>query len=335
MGCYTLYFSYKDYRNFGNLSLSFKSGAKKILGLFIISLPSLIAALIFYSKIEFHSSGGNLSISELIKWLNDGRALIVYNYVKEEIITEQFIHILIILFIISVLENIKLKKEKGLPIFQKADVLILPLSVALLFYFLTPNDSNAAMMSDRYSLIILMFGLAWIVARSVGNKLNPIIIGIVLVFHLYLTVDHFKTLKILNPHAITIHNMSDQIEDNSVVLSYNFSDHWMENWYHNYLGIDKPLIILGNFEATVGWFPVVWNYEEMPNVLLQEKSAFYEFVLSRLKSNQTTQVDYILLYGQLNKINHSDFGNLRKVLEEDFLLQYESEDFYAQLYKRK
>jgi hypothetical protein len=138
----------------------------------------------------------------------------------------------------------------------------------------------------------------------------------------------------LNKDATAIYNASEYIEANSIVLPVNMSDNWIEPHFSNYLGVDKPLIILENYEASLGWFPVKWNTRQMPRLKLGEFDAISGVHwLSNSESTQVKQIDYVFLYGNTKKINDPDWSELKSIINKSFKLVFSSSDNYIAIYK--
>ncbi len=309
-------------------------GAKKMFLLLVITLPSLILMGMFFNDVTFFPSSQTYSIKELIKWINDARPFIVYDYTGEEVTTKQYFHVFIALIAIMLFNKITTKNKKNS--IKIADVMLIPIAVSTILLFTTPNGSGAGMMSDRYCLMIFIFGLVWISARAVHSKFNRIVILFILLLHIGLQFKHLNgTIKKLNLHALTIYQAEDYIKDNSIVLPINLSDNWIEPHFSNYLGIDKPMIILENYEASVGWFPLKWNPDNFPNIVLGDKNSIPHVQWrNNTKSNDIRQIDNILLYGNTSKINEAEWSELNKILTSDFKLKYKSSNSYVMLYER-
>ncbi|MEM0354946.1 MAG: hypothetical protein QXW79_05185 [Thermoplasmata archaeon] len=143
------------------------------------------------------------------------------------------------------------------------------------------------------------------------------------------------TIKNLNTNAITINKADEYISDNSIVLPVNLSDNWLEPHFSNYLGVDKPLIILENYEASVGWFPIKWNSYNFPNIVLGNKNSISGIQwINNIKSKTKRQIDYILLYGIQSKIDEPKWSELKEQLSTGFKLKYKSENNYVMLYEK-
>lgn len=334
LGIFVIYYSYENYSIKKDLSSALMYFSKNLLILLITSIPSLIFLLMFYSNVQFFPSDQSYGLKELLKWLNDARPFIVYDYSREEIVTEHFFHLLLMLLTISIIVK---GKETGKYInLGKADIILIPLGLSILLYFKVPNGSSAGMMSDRYCLIIYILGLLWVVARSVYTQYNSVIVLVFLILHFGLLFNHFHgTIVKLDEHANDIKQADSFVSENSIVLPVNFSDNWLETHFSNYLGIDKPLIILENYQASVNWFPVKWNHDQLPNIMLNGANSLSGLQwITNSNSDQVRQIDYILLYGDQMKIDEPKWIELKEHLLVGFKLRYKSENNFVQLFEK-
>src|ERR1035437_7827657 len=138
IGFYIIYFAYENYILHKNIKLAIKEGYHKICVLFLIALPSLILLIIFYKTVHFFPSDQRYDMKELLKWLNDVRALIVYDYSGEQILTTQFLHLLIAIFVLGIFLRYKENENKRFVI-KKSDVFVIPLAIAILQFFIVGN----------------------------------------------------------------------------------------------------------------------------------------------------------------------------------------------------
>ncbi|MCX8147865.1 hypothetical protein [Thermaurantimonas aggregans] len=237
--------------------------------LLLLSLPTLIMFFLFYSTVQFYPSDERYPVAVLLQWIFDARPLIVFDYNFEKTFTKIIFYILIVMILFDLEKNI-VKKTFCI---QLSDVFLIPLFITFILYIFTPNGASAGMMSDRYALILFIFLLLWIVSRVKLTWIHPVLIVIAMFTHILLQLKHYnKDLWMLDKHARTLYAISEHIEENSIVLPINFSDHWMEIHFSNYIGCTKPLILLENYESTVNWFPVLLNYANLPNLFLHQRN---------------------------------------------------------------
>lgn len=337
LGLFVLAFSINNYLNGNSLKKEAKAIIRELILLLIISSPALIFSAIFIGSTTYSTSGHRYSYGELITWVNDVRSIIVYNYTEERVITEQIMHIMIALVSVSLF--LRFHKTGTLfssRIYRRSDILLIPIALAFCFLFIIPDGSNAGMMSDRFCLMFFMLLVLWTVAQRLPPKVVTVFIAFIIVIHLgLLTKHHFGTIVKLSKDAETIYYSSGYIKENSVVLPVNMTDNWLEPHFSNYLGVDKPMIILENYEAQVGWFPVRWNTREMPRIKLCENDGINGIQWdSNINSTTIKQIDYVFLFGNTNKINDESWTELKIVLDQNFTLSYTTEDNYAAVYSR-
>ena len=192
IGLYILLHTYDLAFEEKNVREAIHFGLFKLLGLFIISIPGLAFLTIFMTHVTFYPTNQAYSIDTLIKWLNDVRPLIVYDYAKEEIFTTQFLHIILILATISIFPIGYNTNQHLRLLVKKADILLIPIGILGILYIFSPDGSGAGMMSDRYALMLYIFLVTWIAARSVSFQFNSLIIISVLVIHFTLLGQHYK-----------------------------------------------------------------------------------------------------------------------------------------------
>jgi hypothetical protein len=310
---------------------------KKLGLLLLISLPSLLLLMMFLKSISYAPSGGGYPMNELTKWIDDVRALIVYDYVGEEKLTSQFLHIIIAIFSISLFlrfKNIPFKKFAER--IDRNDIILVPVLVALVLFYIVPNDSSARMMSDRYILMFYMLLIIWVAWQPLPKRVSQILVFLILVLHFGLLMKHQNgTIRKLNRDAISIETVAKYIETGSVILPINMSDNWLEGHFSNYLGVNKPLVILENYEAGVGWFPLKWNWEKIPNIMLGKKTSVSGIQWpGNTNSAKIKQIDYVFLYGALSKVNDAQWIELKEELNADFTLVYTTDNQFAALYKK-
>ena len=88
---------------------------------------------------------------------------------------------------------------------------------------------------------------------------------LVLFFHFKLNTFYQDATKNIESIAIDYVDVANHIEKNSVVLPINYSGNWLMAHFSNYLGVEKPIIILENYECLAGYFPLKWNVNTMPD----------------------------------------------------------------------
>ena len=336
LGLFILAFEITDYSEKRLILFSIKRTLKKLFQLFLISLPSLVLLIIFYKTTTFFPSESSNSVNELTKWINDVRALIVYDYLREEKITQQFFHIMIAIVSISVFLRFQNNNLKNFTKrINEFDIILIPVMIALILLYIIPNGSNAGMMSDRFCLMFFILLVIWVASQPLPKKVSQLFMILIIILHFALLFKHQnKTIKVLNNDALIIEEASKYIEPGTLVLPVNMTDNWLEVHFSNYLGLNKPIVILENYEAAVGWFPVKWNFNKLPEIMLGDKKSISGIQwITNPNSIKTKQIDYVFLYGNISKINDPKWEELKKTLLSHYRLIYTSNNRYIGLYK--
>lgn len=332
LGCAIIYNELKsDTKDIKQLTIRW---AKRLGLLAVCALPGLLLLFVFFQETTFAHSAQENNINELIKWINDVRPLIVYGYEGDVVYTEQIFHvILLVLFISLVLRNNKVKIKDKLSNLRQA-ILWFPVCLTLILYFVLPNNSSAGMMSDRLGLLLFIYLIIIAALRDLPVKIMSVFYVVIILLHFSLLIKHTITIRSLDKDAVMISESAKHIEENKVILPVCLSDNWLQPHFSNYLGADKPLVILENYEVEVGWFPVRWN-PNSPNIQLCGKTQINGIQWHQnIKSDTQVQIDYIFLYGNMSKREDNNWKELNEIIASEFTLEFESENKYIQLYKK-
>jgi hypothetical protein len=267
----------------------------------------------------------------LLKWLVDVRCLIVYNYEGDQWVTQFFFYLLFIIAAISV--YLRFKRQSG-SFFHLNDILLVPFFLALALFFLVPTSAGAGMMSDRYCLLVFIFFVLWASTLKIPRNAGRVFVAVIVLLHLGLLLKHHNSgIRGLNKHAVQINDASVYLQENSIVLPVNMSESWMEPHFSNYLGVDKPLVILENYEASVGWFPVNWNTANFPRLQAGGADQINGVGWLTNTEGEIKQIDCIFIYGNLAKLNENQWNPLKNILNEHYHMVFSSAENYLAVYK--
>ncbi len=337
---------WSTYQNKRNFKEAVRTHLKQMVSLFFASIPSLLLFIWFFLKRDFSGENEYLDNSELIKWIKDIRPIIALSYNPELRLTEVLYHLFVglsaILFFQRI-QQIDYKQNKSSRqkiiyaikngLFLKKDIFLLISLIVLLVYFYYPNSGGAGMMSDRFALLFYLFFVAWLAIQVFPKWLISIAIVIIIGINLGFVYRYLLATKDLNNFVTPIFKTADYIEPNSTIIPINFSDHWLSLHFSNYLGTEKPLVILENYEADVGWFPVVWN-RNMPNNTLGELNKDSTCIYWAHSNNMVQLADYIFIIG--DKPDNGECENIINKMIERFYERVKIPDNYEmKLFKRK
>lgn len=304
---------------------------KPLSTLLLVSLPSLILAFFFVNNIKMSSSNQGLPFKDLISWINDARPYIIYDYSGDKIITEQYFHILLVFITVTFIFIEKPLRKK----LYSGFFLLIPMVLSLLMLFLIPDNSGAGMMSIRFIILFFVFLLIEICVVAVNKKINYFLIACMILLHIGIQFKHFNgNIKKLNYNAIEMTKTSKYIDENSIVLPVDMTGSWLHHHFSNYVGTEKPLLLLENYEASIAWFPLRWADNTFPDIKVNgtnKLSGIYWHGSSA--GGKKKSINNILIYGDHTKLSDTKYNELNQLIKNDYTLIYHSKDDFIFLYK--
>lgn len=244
----------------------------------IIIIPCLLY-IDYTEKSIVAFSSERIELKELIRWIYRLRSLVVFNFGREQVYTTT---IFISILALSVL--IIFKKFKNITDHNSLTWLISSITL-LILYFILPNQINSGgYVSDRLNYLFFIFVLIWISSHTINKMLVTTFCTISIICHFGLMNYYFKQISTLNKYAESIHTLARKVEPNSVILPLGTPPDWMLGHISNYIGANKKVVILENYEAYTGYFPIVWNWQSIPNVSIVN-TTLMRFILNHFRRN--------------------------------------------------
>ena len=294
----------------------FISGMKKILFLVTANVLPLIFAVIYFLKRP--QTGANYSYltwNERISYITDFRPLIAFNYEIELSYTKWlfFLFCALVLFVSLrvISQQIKLRKAKTDRIsslktlikfssLQAAAICIISL---LAFLILPDSDGYGGYISVRMALLFLIFLIYWLATTIPQKWPAALAIPVILYVGIGLNIYYSKVIASLNPLVNEITTISKLLKPNCVIMPIDISNNWLLGHYSNYLGLNKPMVVLENYEANSGYFPVKWNESKAQVNFNSEamKACPSEYPLSNNKDAIT--IDYLFILGSFTNLD--------------------------------
>ena len=328
----SFYYYFKK-RDFGQVIRYF---SKRIMFVFTASVFSLISMYLFYSNVRFFPTDENYPAYQILIWLNDVKPLVVYNYQREEAMTQQFLHLFIVLLVLWLIRYFNPENKNKIRYLPAISILLFPFLLSIAALFTIADGAGAGMMTERFLLMSYIFFVTILAVISERRTASSVVIALFLLLHVYiLGWQHFRVIRHLDKDAVTAFESGNHIRENSVILPVNFSDNWLHKHFSSYLGLKKPTIILENYQTTMGWFPLKWNADRIPNIMLGDKGSLNELEWVRGSNNaEIKKIDYICTTGNIEKLNEPEWSELRDVIERDFRLSYVSDDKFVHIFEK-
>ncbi|TXC81683.1 hypothetical protein [Luteibaculum oceani] len=255
--------------------------------LLAIVFPGILlgAVFIFNQTSIIGSSESSWSIIDTwksLKSIEPARAIL---YGKEGIFTQWIFWILSVAVLTQFVSWFK--KEKGKTNVQWA--LISLILIGFVFYF--PKDPT--FIQSRLILFFFLSTILWISTAPLP-KLISIPSFIVISYVSIALLNIYATSSEKSSQLVAqIQDVSEVIKPKSVVLPINFNGQWRNAHISNYLGASKPIVVLENYEAATGYFPISWR----DGVLSEEVIALVETkTIEEIEWNRIPErIDYLFI----------------------------------------
>jgi hypothetical protein len=302
--------------------------SKKLLAFSLALIPSGLLFLNYLFKRPESLNPEYIESSKLLSDLVHIRSNISYNLGMESNYTFALFWVLaLVVFIVILfkwkgyLENVQ--RSKG-------DFLLLTAGFMLVMYFLLPNsDRGAGIISVRMLWLFYLFLIAWIGTQRVKPKVALVISIVVLSLYVPRFAYYAKIQRNQNKEIKAIVQTAESLPKNSVIYPINTSANWLSGHFSNYLGILKPQVILENYEAGTGYFPLNWNPEKPDFRTGLSLNNCFNFT----QDENALFIDYLFVNGKREELKDSCLINKLEVLELDGKLFKEFE--YFRIYKLK
>jgi hypothetical protein len=312
---------------------SLKTVTIKILNQTILLLFSAIVPLYFtynyFLAREQISPQTKLPVQDLINWLYKIQPIIALNEAVEQPFTKNIFFVFCTMLLLAAIEKFRFSihlKNKLVTVkkfihnsFSSLNFWLLCCIILLILYFYLPDEhANASFISIRIFLLFFLFFILFLASLNHKKIILFMAVFIMLYNHFRLNYYYTKEAVVLGDVATRINKFAPQIEVNSIVLPINFSSHWFMGHYSNYLGVDKPMVILENYEAVQGYFPLDWNRNKMPNLTLASNNSGQVACLNweTNLTNKRKKIDYVFIMGDppdsINLCERKIFAILKK-----------------------
>lgn len=267
-------------------------------------LPLFFALRYFGERPVSASLFESLSRTTLVRYLFEIRPIIAFNYLREFPFTLLISLVLLILLLINFINRFRAKNYSpidtgGKQVNNKRFAKIALLTLIALYFVMPDSDGRGSYISMRLGLLIFPFLILFLSQQKFSRKVVFISIPIVLLAHFILIGQYALVNKQVNPAIKEISSLSENIDANAVVAVVKETDIWYKSHYHNYVALEKPIVLLKNYEAAYGYFPVIWNNASLPKVTVAGYGP-KEIPCLKFKSNSkgdAKAADYLLVIG--------------------------------------
>jgi len=310
-------------------------------------LPLVLFAYFFYSRPGTREIT-RIAREELVKFLITVRPLISFNPEIEGKHTTILFYLLIVLvgiglvaFAIRIFIRFILKNKPD----EQIDEKILPRinfwwllvsgAILLVMYFKLPDAYGTASYTNlRIGFVFFLVVILWISTFRIPWWIGLLAAITGLYVNTLLLRYYAPNIRDLGKLAVSCNKAADFIAPNSLVLPIYCMDNWFTGHFVDYIAVDKPIVMVYNYECQMGYFPVIWNEKDKPNYYLGDPADPSKYINMELtKGQQSLPLDYVFIVGQYDPNKEWFFITLNKILSEDFVRVYEADN--CSLYQNK
>lgn len=280
----------------------------------LIHVPGLMMTLFFLFSIKLPFYDYDFAPFEKSLALLTCSPAIVFDK-REELPYTILITILLVVLSTLIISFRAMEKRR----LHETDIFLVISILMTYLMFHSKNGDLGGMFVDRQVCILFYFLVLWVAVNGPKGKVLLFALVIVLFEFGHVTFVHFEISKKAQTNVADVIAVRPYINDQSIVKVVKLSPTWFQAHISNYLGIGRDVLLLDNYEAALGWFPLSWNRN---------------FLESRNNTN-SIKPDYIFMYGNDSKLKEPLTATLKDPLSAGFQQVYESPDHFCRLFKRK
>jgi hypothetical protein len=326
----------------------FNSLLKKILVLGLSAIGPFILFVYFFYTRPGTREITHIARKELVDFLVTVRPIISFNPILEGVHTVIIFKLLLILGAIGILFFLARVARKFLPGMKNprtADEKLLPptnfwwllssLLVLLVLYFKLPDAYGTASYTNlRIGFILFLVTFLWLSTFRIPWWIGLLAAMTGLYVNTMLMRQYTPAMRDLGKLAVSCNKAADFVAPNSLVLPIYCLDNWFTGHFVDYLAVDKPVVMVYNYECESGYFPVKWNEKSKPNYYLGSPGTPDKYINFELvKGRESLKLDYVFIVGQYDPAKDWFFTTLHRILTEDFIRVYACEN--CSLYRNK
>lgn len=295
-------------------------------------LPGLSLTVNFILKKGSDGSLSFLPASTLLTGLKESAPLITLNHDNEYFFTTFLSGTWLALFL--VITGIRIKNKQGINV---NDNWLLIACFILLAYFVLPDDAaTGGYISMRIALFFLIFFVFWLAIHSIHKVIYFITALCCVTISLVLLNKHYNDSKLLSADASEMYSAVDFIAEGKNILPLNYSGNWLHANFSNYLGSEKNIIVLDNYEAAKPHFPLKWKENKCPYNVAGDFADSNSpcLTLERYEGVSGVKVDYITRWYYNVNITDSCTLLVNNLLQDKFEKVYTSPQQKMEVFKR-
>ena len=310
--------------------------AKELVKVVLSQLPFIVLSLLFYINKSGSSASDSMEFGELFKWLYQSAPLLLFNETNERWFGLFFNGLLLTLLIVGIVSN--WNKGNLKTDWRKASLICCSLLIIVILYFFFPNSfATGGFISIRMLLLFYLFLFGLMAYFPIKKIVLIPSMALLLCVAFYEQLERFTISRELSEQAEQLMISETYIHPKSILLPLNYSSNWLHSNFSNYLGTNKLVLVLDNYEAGTPHFPLKWreNFNPMGQIGNFGGSRNPTIEVENYEQKYPVKIDYITRWYYDDQTTDSTNIATDKKIRANFQLIYRSPSKGIELFKRK
>ncbi|MBK7093865.1 MAG: hypothetical protein IPH57_01890 [Saprospiraceae bacterium] len=331
----------------GVLITNWKEYFSKLKFILIAIIPVFLLSVNYIINVDSLEEAGRLDLRILLNWIIDVRPMLTLCYCAgwihlTHLLSALFILMLGTYILVSIKNNLSFNDKNlkiNIPVPGFSLIWFLFFFIFTILFLIVPN---ANVLPDRLIILVFIFLAFWLSCLAYPKWLHKIAFLVIVLIHCTFSFWYIDAMKDTSKQVKLIKEVVPFIEKGSLVLPFNFATDF--NWLHmhspGYLGSDKPVAVIENYEGQLKWFPVSWNLESKYNLSpLNVWAADNKKMIGHYYSNPLKQevfslpqkdgkikiIPYIVIIGKMQIESDPDFQKIKSILDSSYKLIFKND----------
>ena len=275
-------------------SIRLKHAAKHGFIILGCCIPLVVLVLYYLAAHKPGDALDYLQTAELFRMIRDMTPLVGHGPLEHSA-TYVYLSVIALLAVCALVAAVR---KKGLIRVKAEDAFLVAALFLITGYFILPDsDHNGGFISVRILFIFFLVLLARLVMIAYPRWVKVTsVVAVLLAFSWQLHI-RGGGQRGMSQWAARVMEAGEKIEPDSVVLPVNCGVNWLSQHLSNYLGAEKPLMVLENYEAHHVYFPLRYK-KNMP--VTPPRSVHPDAICADYFQRFHTMPvlpDYLLFYG--------------------------------------
>ncbi|MBP9151394.1 MAG: hypothetical protein KBF73_03845, partial [Flavobacteriales bacterium] len=213
--------------------------------------------------------------------------------------------------------------------------LMMSLTTLLLLFVAPDYMGTAGFISARLMWFFFVFLVIWLSLQKIPKWVSLVVFLVANGMTAWSVSHNVKAISKASSVAAEMVEVSALIEPNATVLPITIRHTKPFVHVSNYLGVDKPMILLYNYEAALSYFPLQWSYDKIAEQKLgtMTPSKCISWIGGK-HVGDAVQIDYVCMVIEPGLSKHLECEDeLNRNLAQDYELVYSNAGETVKLYR--